>query len=129
LNKNDFDRFWTACVPREARASNENIFDDVIKAIDNSEKWNKIDTEYKTLQDTVNICIRNKEIVELLKKLDLHKLILRLTTLDTTKGHSNFQDSLIEKLLDNADELIELQKVLGDEEFIKKFKIGYEDEE
>jgi len=33
MNKNDFDRFWTSCVPREARASNENIFDDVINSL------------------------------------------------------------------------------------------------
>ncbi len=34
-----------------------------------AEKWSKIDTEYKTLQDTVNVCIRNKEIVEITKTL------------------------------------------------------------
>ena len=49
MNKDDFDRFWTACVPREVRASNENIFDDVIKAIDNAEKYNHL-TESKLLE-------------------------------------------------------------------------------
>ena len=49
MRKDDFDRFWSACVPREARASNENIFDDVIKAIDNSEKYKHL-TESKLLE-------------------------------------------------------------------------------
>lgn len=109
MNKDDFDRFWTACVPREARASNENIFDDVIKAIDNAEKYNKTQIVWSEEEQ------KRMEIVEHLKKLNLHRLILRLTTLDTTKGYSNFQDSLIEKLLDDADELIDLQKSLGEE--------------
>jgi len=90
MNKNDFDRFWTSCVPREARASNENIFEDVIKAIDNAEKWN----EHK---DT-RVIFQNRVIVDRLKKF--------ITEHQKEKWTS---------ITYNHDIMDELQKILGEE--------------
>ena len=122
MNKNDFDRFWTACVPREARASNENIFDDVIKAIDNSEKYKHL-TESKLLEQYRE---RGQKIHELSQ---IVKLLKKLKKRLQDKGEKNMNADAkdikweIEAMLNNQNE------TLGDEEFIKKFKIGYEDEE
>jgi hypothetical protein len=74
MNKDDFDRFWTACVPREARASNENIFDDVIKAIDSSEKYKHL-TESKLLEQYRERGQKIHELSQDAKKYNLLKEI------------------------------------------------------
>ncbi len=101
MNKDDFDRFWTACVPREARASNENIFDDVIKAIDNSEKYKHL-TESKLLEQYRE---RGQKIHELfqikkqLKKININELISNYLhqSPELTKQFEEIQKSLGEE--------------------------------
>lgn len=68
MNKDDFDRFWTSCVPREARNSNENIFDDVIKAIDNAKKYKHL-TESKLLEQYRERGQKIHELFQLKKRM------------------------------------------------------------
>jgi len=55
-------------ITHEPKIHSRTIADQILKNQEDAEKWSKINTEYKTLQDTINICITNKEIVERLKK-------------------------------------------------------------
>lgn len=75
----------------------------------NQEKAEKYEKFFKDFDK-----IRNyQQIIERLKKININELI------------SNY----LHQSPELTKQFEELQKSLGDEEFIKKFKIGYEDEE
>ena len=101
MRKDDFDRFWSACVPREARASNENIFDDVIKAIDNSEKYKHL-TESKLLEQYRERGQKIHELSQLKKRLK--------ERIEDCKCHCH---TIMDVVIACADcDCIELQKIM-----------------